>query len=167
MKFLIRCAAALLVCSGALLVSAQTLIQPGQLATAAKLQIPPGDVTANALGVMPRVSIATTENPHDVFMNRLWVGSIFADVAGTSLDAATSWGKREGNSLLASSDGTFGMKGASIKAAFAAVVIVPQICLRKHSELKTVFALGNFAEAAVFAGTAVHNLRIRSAATGQ
>jgi len=168
MNLLVRCAAALLVSSAAMLVSGQTPIQPGQLATAAKLQIgEPGDVTANASNAMPRVSIAATENPHDAFMNRLWMASIFADIAGTSLDAATSWGKREGNSLLASSDGTFGAKGVSIKAAFAAAILVPQLCLRKHDELKRVFAVGNFAEAAFFAGIAVHNSRIHPAAAVQ
>ena len=161
-----KSAAVLLLWGSAVLLRAQTPIQPGQLAAAPKLAAPlPEDAAANAMGVMPRVSIATSEDRHDRFMNRLWVASIFADIAGTSLDAGTSWRKREGNSLLASSDGTFGARGLSIKAAFAAVVIVPQICLRKHKELKGIFVIGNFGEAAIFAGTAVHNLQVSSPPT--
>ncbi len=167
MNPVVRGAAVLLLWGGAALLSAQTPIEPGQLAAAPKLAAPlPDGAAANAMGVMPRASIATSENRHDAFMNHLWVASIFADIAGTSFDAGTSWGKREGNPLLASSDGTFGARGLSIKAALAAIVIVPQICLRKHKELKGIFVIGNFGEAAIFAGTAVHNLQVSSAATG-
>ena len=146
------------------LLSAQTPIQPGQVVIAPRIALP-DNITPNPYTAVPKTTIAADENPHDKFMNRLWIASIFAAVGGTGLDAATSWGKVEGNSLLASSNGTFGAKGLGIKAGLAAAVIIPQICLRKHKDLKGVFAFGNFAEAGIFAGTAVHNLQVRSAAT--
>ncbi len=156
---------ALIMASGTALLPAQTRIQPGQVVIAPRIALPNDDVSANPYSAVPKTTIATDENPHDKLMNRLWIASIFAAVGGTSLDAATSWGKVEENSLLASSNGTFGAKGLGIKAGLAAAVIIPQICLRKHKELKGVFAFGNFAEAGIFAGTAVHNLQMSSAAT--
>lgn len=156
---------ALIVFGGTAVLSAQTAVAPGQIAATPRIALPFGDTPANASGAVPQTTIAAPEDAHERFMNRLWIGSILAAVAGTSVDAATSWGKRESNGLLASSDGTFGAKGLGIKAGFAAAIIVPQICLRKHRELKGAFAMGNFGEAAIFAGAAVHNLQIRSAAT--
>jgi hypothetical protein len=76
------------------------------------------------------------------------------------MDAASSWGKLEGNSLLASPDGTFGAKGMSIKVGIAAGVVLPQILLRKHKNLKSKFAIANFAEAGLFGGVAIHNMGI-------
>ncbi len=156
---------ALITVGGTALLSAQTPIQPGQVALAPRVALPSDDVSVNPYTAVPKTTIAREENPHDKFMNRLWIASMVAAVGGTSLDAATSWGKLEGNSLLASSNGTFGAKGLGIKAGLAAAVIIPQICLRKHRELKGVFVFGNFAEAGIFAGTAVHNLQVGSAAT--
>ncbi len=156
---------ALMMIGGTGLLCAQTPIQPGQVVIAPRIMLPNDDVSASPYAAAPKTTIATDESPHDKFMNRLWIASMVAAVAGTSLDAATSWGKLEGNSLLASSNGTFGAKGLGIKAGLAAAVIIPQICLRRHRELKGVFAFGNFAEAGIFAGTAVHNLQVSSAAT--
>jgi hypothetical protein len=45
----------------------------------------------------------------------------------------------------------------------AAAVIVPQICFRKHKELRSAFVIGNFGEAAIFSAAAIHNLNIRAA----
>lgn len=156
---------ALVMVGGTALLSAQTPIQPGQVVIAPRVALPNDDGSANPYSAVPKTTIAADDNPHEKFMNRLWIASIFAAVGGTGLDAATSWGKVEGNSLLASSNGTFGAKGLGIKAGLAAAVIIPQICLRKHKELKGIFAFGNFGEAGIFAGTAVHNLQVRSAAT--
>lgn len=147
---------------------AQTPIAPGQIATAPRFVPPSGDLAEGTYGGVPTTTVASVEEtPHDKFVNRLWIASIFAAVGATSLDAATSWGKREGNSLLASSDGTFGAKGLSIKAGLAAAVVILQICLRKHKDLKGAFTMGNFAEAGIYAGTSVHNLQVSSASAGR
>ena len=161
MRFLVFAMLMALTCAA---LSAQSPIQPGQLAVAPRANATlPNE--ASSSNVLPRTTVAQIdETPHDRFVNRLWITSIFAAIAGTSADAASSWGKYESNSLLASSNGGFGAKGVSIKAGVLAAVIIPQICLRKHKELKTVFATGNFAEAAIFTGAAIHNIRLGSAA---
>jgi len=94
-------------------------------------------------------------------MRKVWVASVFTMIAGTTADAASSWHKREGNSLLASSNGVFGPKGVALKAAIAAGVLTPQIILRKHRDWRLSFAVGNFAEAGIFAGVTIHNVRIK------
>ena len=161
MKFFVL-AAVLAVGSAA--ASAQTAVQPGQLSVAPRIGAPlPNDSSAS--NVLPKTTVAdVNESPHERFINRLWITSIFAAVGGTSADAASSWGKRESNSLLASSNGAFGAKGLGIKAGVTAAVIIPQICLRKRRELKRVFTVGNFGEAAIYSGAAIHNLKLGSAA---
>ena len=164
MKSFSKFAALLLVFCFATMLSAQNSVQPGQLAPAPSSIAPlPQDAAAAASPILPKTTVVNfPASPHDAFMNRLWITSMFALLAGTGLDAGTSWGKREGNSLLASSDGTFGPKGLSIKVGLAAVVLVPQICLRKHKDWRGIFIMGNFGEAAIYAGTAIHNLNISS-----
>ncbi|MDQ2774713.1 MAG: hypothetical protein M3Y57_07290 [Acidobacteriota bacterium] len=120
------------------LASAQTFVEPGQLGG----------------------SIAHVETPHDRTMQRLWIGSMLAMAGATAFDAASSWGKSEGNGFLASPDGTFGARGLSIKAAIAAAVIVPQLLLRRHKELNMKFLTGNFVQAGIFTAVSVHNLGI-------
>lgn len=110
--------------------------------------------------VAPSTRFDITETRHERTMNRIWVASLAAVAASSSMDAATSWGKREGNGLLASSNGTFGARGLSIKAGMLAVVVVPQVMFRHHKELKSKFAIGNFAEAGIFTGVAIHNLGV-------
>jgi hypothetical protein len=135
--------------------------QPGQLASADLAGSTPGsDTTSNSDSV---VSIANVDDRHDRLMNRLWIASMVAVAAATTLDAASSWGKLESNSVLASSNGTFGGRGIAIKAGLAAGVIIPQICLRRHKQYRTAFIIGNFGEASIFSAAAAHNLSIRSA----
>jgi hypothetical protein len=109
-----------------------------------------------------KVTIANVvETPHERNMRRLWIASIAAMTVGTAADAITSWHKRESNSLLASSDGTFGAKGVTIKAGIASAVLVPQILFRKHRDWYLPFTAGNFVEAGIFAGAAVHNVNVK------
>ena len=133
--------------------------------------VQPGQITANPMrlegfAVSPThdaiVSIPVIDR-HDLAMRRLWIASIVAMVAASSTDAATSWGKREGNGFLASSNGNFGMRGVSLKAAMAGAVIVPQLLFRNHKNLRGKFIAGNFIEAGIFTGVSVHNLRVTAA----
>jgi hypothetical protein len=71
----------------------------------------------------------------------------------------------EGNALLASSNGTFGARGVAVKAGLEAVSVIPQICMRRHKDMKGMFTMVNFGEAGIFAGVAVHNLQVRSPAS--
>jgi hypothetical protein len=90
----------------------------------------------------------------------LWIASIAAMAVGTSADMASSWHKREANGLLASPDGVFGAKGIGIKLGIGAGVLLPQILFHKHKDLRRAFTVGNFAEAGLFTGTAIHNLGV-------
>ncbi len=111
--------------------------------------------------VAPRISIANVEEDrHERRLKYLWIASIVAMAGGTGADAATSWHKTESNGLLASSDGTFGAKGLAIKAGLAGGLLVPQILFRKHTDLRTAFTIGNFAQAGIFTGVAIHNAGI-------
>ena len=109
-----------------------------------------------------KVTIANVvETPHERHMRQLWIASIVAMTAATTADAASSWHKRESNSLLASSNGTFGAKGATIKVGIASAVLLPQILLRKHRDWYLPFAAGNLVEAGIFTGAAAHNLTVK------
>ncbi len=150
--------------AGAAFTPAQTAATPGEIAIASERPAPAlspyGTAGGNSLAVSPKIEVANVENGHDRTVRRVWVSSICAMVAATALDAGTSWGKYETNSLLASSDGKFGAKGITMKAGFAGAVIVPQIFLRKRKDLRTKFAIANFAEAAAFSGIAIHNMGV-------
>ena len=134
--------------------------QPGQLAS----------VSVPSLDLSPGVSVLSTPNTtslssemrHERNMNRIWIASLAAVAAATSMDAATSFGKTEGNRALASSDGTFGGRGVAIKAGMLAAVVVPELAFRHHKNLKSKFAIANFIEAGIFTGVAAHNLGVTS-----
>jgi hypothetical protein len=142
---------------------AQTLSQPGQTAASAGLKpLKVGLDLSLSVDSPPRISVATPTTRHDQNLNRLWISSLFAVAAASGIDAASSWGKPERNGLLASSDGTFGMRGAAFKGAMVAAVIVPQILLRHHKKLRTQLAIENLAEAGFFTGVAIHNFGVTS-----
>jgi hypothetical protein len=144
-------------------VSGQTLTQPG-IPAATQVISESGSFVPTAITPSQSYSsssIATEESQHDRTMKHVWIASVAAMFAGTSMDAATSWGRHEGNGLLAQSNGTFGAKGVGIKVGVAAVSFVPELILRKHKELRTPFIIGNFAEAGIFTGTAMHNLTVK------
>jgi len=124
----------------------QSVITPGELS---------GQFTSN---LVPKTDIASVEDRHEKHVRIIWMASIFAMTAGTAADAATSWHRRESNSLLASSNGTFGGKGLAIKGGISAGMLAPQLIFRKHHDWHTAFAVGNFAEAGIYTGTTIHNL---------
>ncbi|MBV8808347.1 MAG: hypothetical protein JO033_06695 [Acidobacteriaceae bacterium] len=165
MRFLfLGAAAAALVFSFSGAIFGQSVPTPGQIAVAPEVVVPPASFSSTgSSAILPKADIAHVEDKHERRMNHIWIASMLALVGSTSLDAGSSWGKREANGFLASSDGTFGARGLSIKAAVTAGVIVPEILFRKHENLKSAFAIGNFAQAAVFTGVSIHNLRIPAA----
>jgi len=142
---------------------AQNVAMPGQLASNSTI---PGvasafDSTIGTPEIANKADISIVEDKHDQRVRAVWITSILAMTAGTAADAASSWHKRESNSFLASSNGTFGAKGAGIKAGIALGVIAPQIIFRKRRDWHTAFAVGNFVEAGVFTGAAIHNLQVK------
>ncbi|MBV9304385.1 MAG: hypothetical protein JOY62_05860 [Acidobacteriaceae bacterium] len=167
MRSLVSHSAAVLALLGfAAFASAQTGGRPGQLANASGISQPSfsADMAgASSSPVLPKVEIARIEDKSDTKGRRLWIASICMMVGASAADAATSWGKYEGNSFLASSDGRFGAKGLSIKAAIAGGGIVPQLLLRRHRNLWKPFTVANFVEAGVFTGTSIHNIGVPAA----
>jgi hypothetical protein len=91
---------------------------------------------------------------------RLWWTSVAALGAATALDIQSSWGRREINPLLRSSDGRFGGRGVAIKIGVAGIASGLQwLVVRKHPRLETPLAGTNAGLAAMFAAAAVHNHR--------
>ncbi len=137
--------------------SPNDLAQPGETSSSA---VSMSDLAIRPIVSGPEVKFDAVQAQHDRRVNRIWLASLLAVAASTSMDAATSWGKHEGNGFLASSNGTFGARGISIKAAMLAAVVVPQIAFRHHQGLKTKFAIGNLIEAGIFTGVSIHNLGV-------
>lgn len=152
-------AASLLCFAG--VIQAQNPVMPGELAKNVALASPFDSTAVDVSTVMPKQKIAYVETSREKRVRVLWMTSIAAMAAGTAADAYSSWHKRESNSLLASSNGTFGEKGVAIKAGIAAGVLTPQILFRKHRDWHLAFAVSNFAEAGIFAGATVHNLNVK------
>jgi hypothetical protein len=144
--------------------SAQKVAIPGQVASSPKVTSPSSSLPLQpyvpAVSSRPAAIAEVADDRHDKHMNTIWMTSIAAMLAATSADAISSWHKKESNSLLASSNGMFGARGIGIKAGIAAGVLLPQIILRKHKDLRAAFIVGNLAEAGVFTGAAVHNFRL-------
>jgi ribose/xylose/arabinose/galactoside ABC-type transport system permease subunit len=152
--------ALVMLCGWAMPVLAQDVTKPGRIGVEQAIVLTPGIESASLSQVTVTNTVPIEQDRHERRMNRIWIASLVAMAAASGMDAASSWRKQEGNSLLASPDGTFGAKGMSIKVGIAAGVVLPQVLLRKHKNLKSRFAIGNFAEAAVFSGIAIHNMGI-------
>jgi hypothetical protein len=93
-------------------------------------------------------------------INKVWGASIAALLGGTTMDAASSWGKSESNPLLRSANGTFGMKGLMIKGGLAGAMLAPEIMMRNNEDAKKKLAIVNFIAAGVFSAVVFHNLTI-------
>jgi hypothetical protein len=141
---------------------AQSAPQPGQLMAAAMPLASFSD--AEALAPVPAQgrSIAAVPESPSTLLRHVWFTSVGALVAATGFDAATSWGHREANGLLASGSGNFGAKGISLKLVGLGAVLVPQVMLRHHSTWLKIFSASNAAEAGVYTGAAVHNIHVTS-----
>jgi hypothetical protein len=153
--------AAIAILSSAALLPGQT-VDSDNFAGSPTISVSTRNLTPGTIAPVsaPKVSIAYVAEQRSS-VNRLWVASLFAVAAASGMDAATSWGKYEGNSLLASSNGRFGTKGITIKAGLGAAALIPQIFfMRNHKQLRSRLAISNFAEAAVFTGIAVHNIGV-------
>lgn len=91
-----------------------------------------------------------------------WKVSLIPLVAGQGLDAASSYGMRELNPLLASSNGGFEMKATSIKlGATAAAVGIESLIVRKYPRSARILSKLNWATGIVTSGFAVHNYAIK------
>lgn len=90
----------------------------------------------------------------------LWRWSAVALVASSGFDAASSYGKWEGNSVLQSANGSFGMRGAVIKSGIALSTLAVEYMLRRRYGHSRVFAIANFVQAGVTSAVAARNLGV-------
>jgi hypothetical protein len=91
-----------------------------------------------------------------------WKISLAPLVGSQALDAASSYGMRELNPLLASSNGGFEMKATSIKLGVTgALVGVEYLIVRKYPRSTRVISKLNWTSGIVTAGFAVHNYAIK------
>jgi hypothetical protein len=93
---------------------------------------------------------------------RSWRISLAPLVGSQALDAASSYGMRELNPLLASANGGFEMKAVSIKLGVTgALVGVEYLIVRKYPRSARVISKLNWTTGIVTTGFAVHNYAIR------
>ena len=91
-----------------------------------------------------------------------WKISLAPLVGSQALDAASSYGMRELNPLLTSSNGGFEMKATSIKLGVTgALVGVEYLIVRKYPRSTRVISKLNWTSGIVTAGFAVHNYAIK------
>jgi hypothetical protein len=92
---------------------------------------------------------------------KTWTWSLAPLVASQAFDAASSYGYRELNPLLADLNGGFGAKGVAIKfAVVGALIGAEYLILRKSPRSSRFFAVLNWSGAGVTAGLAVHNYAV-------
>ncbi|HTB15134.1 MAG TPA: hypothetical protein VK752_26365 [Bryobacteraceae bacterium] len=93
---------------------------------------------------------------------RSWKISIAPLVTSQTLDAASSYGMRELNPLLASSNGGFEMKAAAIKLGATGVLVgVEYLVVRKYPRSARAISKLNWTTGIITTGFAVHNFAIR------
>jgi hypothetical protein len=91
-----------------------------------------------------------------------WKISLMPLVASQALDAASSYGMRELNPLLASSNGGFEMKATSIKLGVTgALVGIEYLIVRKYPRSTRVISKLNWTSGIVTTGFAAHNFAIK------
>ena len=93
---------------------------------------------------------------------KAWKISLAPLIASQALDAASSYGMRELNPLLADSNGGFGMKAMSIKLGVTgAIVGVEYLIVSKYPRSARVISKLNWTSGIVTTGFAVHNYAIK------
>lgn len=100
--------------------------------------------------------------------HRVYKWSAAAMVAGSALDAASSWGRPEANPVLAGGRAQrFGGRGLAIKAGSVVGVLLVQRLLRQAGADPKPLAITNFVAGAVFTGAAAYNWRLAAAVPQQ
>jgi len=93
---------------------------------------------------------------------KAWKISLVPLVSSQALDAASSYGMRELNPLLASSNGGFAMKATSIKLGVTASIVgVEYLIVRKYPRSARVISKLNWTSGIVTTGFAAHNFAIK------
>ncbi len=98
---------------------------------------------------------------HDSPRRRRWAISLAPLFASQALDAASSYGMRELNPLLASPNGGFGMKATGIKfGVVGALAGAEYLLIKKYPRSAKFFTIVNWTTAGATTGLAVHNYRL-------
>jgi hypothetical protein len=126
-------------------------------------------ITFSAILLISVVTAADLPAAHQSFEDtsrsaamRSWKISLAPLVGSQALDAASSYGMRELNPLLASSNGGFEMKATSIKLGVTgALVGVEYLIVRKYPRSTRVISKLNWTTGIVTTGFAVHNYAIK------
>ncbi|MEP7354465.1 MAG: hypothetical protein ABI824_14660 [Acidobacteriota bacterium] len=93
---------------------------------------------------------------------RAWKRSVVGVVGSQSLDVISSYGMIERNPLLASTNGGFGAKAASIKfGTTAAVVGIEYFLVKKYPSAARLISKLNWSSSVLTSGLAVHNFAIK------
>lgn len=180
MKFTTRFASALfpiVTCMmGPAVSSAQSLIAPrteiaanvpGASVSAAVLPFPAAMALPAASAVLPKSGVSVDQTAEHVARTeaawrKRWLISLAPLVAAQSLDAASSYGMRELNPLLAGSNGGFGMKAMGIKfGAVGGFIAVESVMVRKHPRTAKLFTVLNWSAAGLTASFAAHNFNLQ------
>ena len=93
---------------------------------------------------------------------RSWKISLAPLVASQALDASSSYGMRELNPLLASSNGGFEMKGVVVKMGVTGIAVGAEyLIVRKYPRAARVISRLNWTTGIVTTGFAIHNYAIK------
>ena len=107
-------------------------------------------------------AIESASGPGNSGMN-LWRVSVAALAAANIMDVQSSWGKRELNPALAGNGGTFGPRGALLKAGITGGVVALEFLVLRHGKSKNLSkALGaiNFGDAGLTGALAGKNWQV-------
>ncbi|HEY1759009.1 MAG TPA: hypothetical protein VGG72_26790 [Bryobacteraceae bacterium] len=109
-----------------------------------------------------RAGEVTSESPaQSAPVAASWKLSLAPLLASQGLDAASSYGKRELNPLLAGPQGQFGVSSVVIKVGVTSGLIgVEYLIVKAHPAAARFFTKINWAAAGVTAGIAAHNFTI-------
>jgi hypothetical protein len=92
------------------------------------------------------------------FGQKAWKVSFAALAAGTTLDAASSYGRPELNPVLAGANGQFGVKGIAIKGGITVgILIVERYILKRHPDMERTLTMMNYSVGATYTSTAIRN----------
>jgi len=92
------------------------------------------------------------------FGQKAWKVSFAALAAGTTLDAASSYGRPELNPVLAGPNGQFGVKGIAIKGGITVgIFLVERYILKRHPDMERTFTTLNYSVGATYTSTAIRN----------
>jgi len=127
---------------------------------AAAAAILPPRATIDQLSSSQFVTASAEErvSKSDAKWRRQWAISLAPLFASEALDAASSYGMREVNPLLASPNGGFGMKATGIKfGVIGALAGVEYVLVKKYPRSAKVFTIVNWTTAGATTAMAVHN----------